>query len=51
MSVMLFIIFLRRILDESVVEAIGVILQHLPLQPDEGDGGDVPKAKSQLFKR
>nr|CAB3264303.1 neurofibromin [Phallusia mammillata] len=40
---------LLRTLDVSAVVAIGALLNGLPLHPDEGDGGDVPKAKSQLF--
>ncbi|XP_076800619.1 neurofibromin-like isoform X2 [Clavelina lepadiformis] len=38
-----------RDLDESATVAVGMLLNGLPLHPDEGDGGDVPHAKSQLF--
>nr|XP_002121778.4 neurofibromin [Ciona intestinalis] len=38
-----------RELDQCAVIAVGVLLKGLPLHPDEGDGGDVPEAKSQLF--
>lgn len=38
-----------RQLDESAMEAVVSLLQDLPLQPEEVDGGDVAKAKSQLF--
>ena len=43
-----FLSFCRR-LDESSIKAVGSLLHNLPLHPDEGDGGDVPRAKSQLF--
>lgn len=41
--------FMFRQLDESAMEAVVSLLQDLPLQPEEVDGGDVAKAKSQLF--
>uniref|UniRef100_H2ZAB4 Neurofibromin n=1 Tax=Ciona savignyi TaxID=51511 RepID=H2ZAB4_CIOSA len=38
-----------RELDRQAIVAVGVLMKGLPLHPDEGDGGDVPEAKSQLF--
>nr|XP_039272479.1 neurofibromin-like [Styela clava] len=40
---------LLRQLDGAAMGAVVVLLQDLPLQPDEVDGGDVANAKSQLF--
>jgi len=36
-------------MDASAILAMSSLLNGLPLHPDEGDGGDVPQAKSQLF--
>ena len=36
-------------LDEASMEAMAALLVSLPLQPEEGDAGDIMKAKSNLF--
>ncbi|XP_038058629.1 neurofibromin-like isoform X2 [Patiria miniata] len=38
-----------RELDEASMEAMAALLVCLPLQPEEGDAGDIMKAKSNLF--
>ncbi|XP_070572256.1 neurofibromin-like [Ptychodera flava] len=38
-----------RELDLASMEAVVALLEGLPLQPEEGDGGDLMEAKSQLF--
>jgi neurofibromin 1 len=40
---------LTRELDQASMEAVASLLQSLPLQPEEGDRGDLMEAKSQLF--
>ncbi|XP_071790650.1 neurofibromin-like isoform X1 [Asterias amurensis] len=41
--------FQTRELDEASMEAMAALLVSLPLQPEEGDAGDIMKAKSNLF--
>ncbi len=38
-----------RDLDLASMEAMSVLLVNLPLQPEEGDAGDIMEAKSNLF--
>ncbi|XP_078599565.1 neurofibromin-like isoform X3 [Branchiostoma floridae x Branchiostoma japonicum] len=40
---------MTRDLDQASIEAVVALLTGLPLQPEEGDGGDLMEAKSQLF--
>ncbi|XP_071848474.1 neurofibromin-like isoform X2 [Apostichopus japonicus] len=40
---------LTRDLDEASMDAMAVLLEGLPLQPEEGDLGDIMEAKSDLF--
>ncbi|XP_071499783.1 neurofibromin-like [Diadema antillarum] len=40
---------LTRELDEASMEAMAALLVALPLQPEEGDAGDIMEAKSKLF--
>ncbi|XP_077995279.1 neurofibromin-like isoform X2 [Glandiceps talaboti] len=40
---------MTRELDLASMEAVVALLEGLPLQPEEGDGGDLMEAKSQLF--
>ncbi|XP_002734096.2 neurofibromin-like, partial [Saccoglossus kowalevskii] len=40
---------MTRELDLASMEAVVSLLEGLPLQPEEGDGGDIMEEKSQLF--
>lgn len=40
-----------RDLDLACISSVAVLLQGLPLQPEENERGDIMDAKSQLFQK
>jgi len=41
----------NTLMEESLVRTLSLLLQNLPLQPDDFDGGDFSKMKKQLFSK